>query len=49
MIEANPNPDLMDDEDLALAAARVGISYPRLIQRIIQLGIAYRAPGRLPR
>lgn len=46
VIEANPNPDLMDDEDLALAAASVGIAYPRLIQRIIQLGIAYRAPGR---
>jgi D-alanine-D-alanine ligase len=49
VIEANPNPDLMDDEDLALAAARAGISYARLIQRIIALGIAYRAPGRLSR
>jgi D-alanine-D-alanine ligase len=46
VIEANPNPDLTDDEDFALAAERAGLPYPRLIQRIIRLGIAYRAPGR---
>jgi len=46
VIEANPNPDLTDDEDLALAAERAGLLYPALIQRILRLGIAYRAPGR---
>jgi D-alanine-D-alanine ligase len=46
VIEANPNPDLTDDEDFALAAARAALPYPRLIQRILSLGIAYRAPGR---
>ena len=46
VIEANPNPDLTDDEDFALGAGRAGLSYGRLIQRIMKLGIAYRAPGR---
>ena len=45
VIEANPNPDLTDDEDYARGA---GLAYPRLIQRIMQLGIAYEAPGRIP-
>lgn len=46
LIEANPNPDLTDDEDFALGAARGGLRYAPLIQRILRLGIAYRAPGR---
>ena len=46
VIEANPNPDLTDDEDFALAAGRAGVSYPNLIGRIVRLGKAYRAPGR---
>lgn len=46
VIEANPNPDLSQDEDFALAADRAGLPYPRLIQRILRLGIAHRAPGR---
>jgi D-alanine-D-alanine ligase len=46
VIEANPNPDLADVEDFALAAAHGGTPYPRLIERILELGIAYRAPGR---
>ncbi len=43
-IEANPNPDLTDDEDFALAAARSGVKYDALIQRIVKLGLDYRAP-----
>lgn len=46
VIEANPNPDLTDDEDFALAAGRSGLPYLRLIQRIMTLGVAYGAPGR---
>jgi len=46
VIEANPNPDLMSDEDFALSAAAAGLSYPRLVQRIISLGMAHPAPGR---
>jgi D-alanine-D-alanine ligase len=38
-IEANPNPILAADEDFALAADKAGLSYPRLIDRIIRLGM----------
>ncbi|MDF1566129.1 MAG: D-alanine--D-alanine ligase [Deltaproteobacteria bacterium] len=37
-LEANPNPDISRDEDLAVSAARAGLPYPRLIQRILDLG-----------
>jgi len=47
VIEVNPNPDLADVEDFALAAVHGGRSYPQLIQRILELGIAFPAPGRL--
>jgi D-alanine-D-alanine ligase len=39
-IEANPNPMLARDEDFALAAERAGLPFPRLIQRILQVGKA---------
>lgn len=39
-IEANPNPMLAKDEDFALAADQAGLPYPKLIQRIIQVGKA---------
>src|SRR5690606_20715629 len=39
-IEANPNPMLAKDEDFALAADRAGLPYPKLIQRILQVGKA---------
>jgi D-alanine-D-alanine ligase len=38
-IEANPNPILAADEDFALAAGKAGLPYPRLIDRIIRLGM----------
>jgi D-alanine-D-alanine ligase len=41
VLEANPNPDLTSDEDLAKSAARAGIDYPTLLQRIISLGLRY--------
>lgn len=47
VIEANPNPDLSQDEEFAVAAGRSGLAYPRLIQRILRLGIGYGAPGRI--
>ncbi|MBI1176680.1 hypothetical protein GC207_04490 [bacterium] len=37
-IEANPNPMLASDEDFAVAAEKAGFPYPRLIQRILQIG-----------
>ena len=39
-IEANPNPFLAQDEDFAQSAARAGSAYPRLIDRILRLGLA---------
>jgi D-alanine-D-alanine ligase len=38
-IEANPNPILAEDEDFAQSAARAGLSYPQLIDRIVRHGM----------
>lgn len=38
-IEANPNPILAEDEDFAQSAAKAGMAYPQLIDRIIRLGL----------
>ena len=38
-LEANPNPELANYEELASAAAVAGISYENLIQRILNLGL----------
>jgi D-alanine-D-alanine ligase len=42
LIEANANPDLAKDEDFARSAQAVGIEYPALLQRILNLALAYR-------
>ena len=39
VLEANPNPQLAYDEDLAESAHAVGISYEQLCQRIVNLGL----------
>lgn len=44
VIEANPNPDLRREEDFAASAAAAGISYPQLLQRILNLGLRHRSP-----
>ena len=38
-IEANPNPNLAEDEDFALSAGKAGLPYPQLIDRIIRHGM----------
>ena len=38
-LEANPNPELANYEELAHAAARAGLNYKALIQRILNLGL----------
>jgi len=38
-IEANPNPILADDEDLAESAKKAGLPYKELIRRIIRYGL----------
>ncbi len=38
LIEANPNPDISEHDDFAESAKAVGISYPKLLNRILRLG-----------
>jgi D-alanine-D-alanine ligase len=42
VLEANANPDLASDEDFAQSALAAGIEYPALIQRILNLALAWR-------
>jgi D-alanine-D-alanine ligase len=46
VIEANPNPQLAQGEDFAESAHRAGVSYAKLIERIISLGLQWR-PSRM--
>jgi D-alanine-D-alanine ligase len=46
VIEANPNPQLAQGEDFAESASRAGVSYAKLIERIINLGLQWR-PSRM--
>jgi len=38
-LDANPNPEIAESEELAMAAQHAGISYPELLTRIINLGL----------
>ena len=38
-LEANPNPEIAEDEEVACSAAAAGISYDQLIQKILNLGL----------
>ena len=44
-LEANPNPDIARSEEFASAAEEAGMTFPQLIQRILDLGLK-RAAGR---
>jgi D-alanine-D-alanine ligase len=46
VLEANPNPNLSYGEDFAESAETVGIDYDALLQRIMHLGLTYRAAWR---
>jgi len=46
VLEANPNPNLEYGEDFAESAERAGISYEALLQRILNLGLRYKAAWR---
>jgi D-alanine-D-alanine ligase len=46
VLEANPNPQLAQGEDFADAAAKAGIAYGPLLERIMALGLAWD-PGYL--
>lgn len=48
VLEANPNPGIADGEDVAFSAEKAGISYDKLIQRILNLGLqAHKTKQRL--
>jgi D-alanine-D-alanine ligase len=38
-LEANPNPEIATGEEFAAAAAQAGLTYPDLLQRILNLGM----------
>jgi D-alanine-D-alanine ligase len=38
-LEANPNPEIAENEEFATAARHVGLSYPDLLHRIVALGM----------
>lgn len=44
VLEANPNPDLCFGEDFAEGAEAVGLGYPDLLQRILNLARAWPTP-----
>ena len=44
-LDANPNPDISDGEELASAASLVGMSYGDLISRILSLGLRRGGSG----
>ncbi len=46
VLEANPNPQIARKEDFAEAAARAGVDYPALLQRILSIGMRWE-PERL--
>lgn len=45
-LEANANPNLQDGEDFAEAALAAGIDYETLLERLMLLGLKYRAEWR---
>ena len=43
-LEANPNPDISAEEEFAAAANAAGLPYPRLLKRILSLGLRNARP-----
>lgn len=46
LLEANPNPGIARDDEFCESAKAAGLSYERLIQRLVNIGLDYR-PGSL--
>ncbi len=42
LLEANPNPNIAQEEDFAMSAANIGVTYESLLQRILRLGMSYQ-------
>lgn len=47
VLEANANPELSHDDDFANSAKKAGLSYRKLTQKILSLGLNYRAAWRI--
>ena len=47
VLEANPNPNVAYGEDFAESAETTGVSYEALLQRILNLGLRYKAAWRV--
>jgi D-alanine-D-alanine ligase len=47
VLEANANPNLAAEEDFAESARAAGYTYEELLERILALGLAYRAEWRI--
>ena len=43
VLEANANPNLAEEEDLARSARAAGIDYDELLSLILSLGLGYQA------
>ncbi|MCC7084075.1 MAG: ATP-grasp domain-containing protein [Pirellulales bacterium] len=43
VLEANPNPNLAENEDFAASANAAGLDYESLVQRVVTLGKSYKA------
>jgi D-alanine-D-alanine ligase len=41
-LEANPNPDIASKEEFARSALSAGVDYPRLLEKIVSLGLSKR-------
>ena len=46
VLEANPNPAIARQDDFAASARAAGISYGKLLERILRFGLGYRAEWR---
>ncbi len=44
-LEANPNPQIAQNEDFADSAAHCGVGYGQLLQKIVTLGLSYDSTG----
>ena len=44
-LEANPNPEIAEQEEFASAARAAGLGYPELLQRIVSLGMRHAGPA----
>ena len=45
VLEANANPDIAYGEEMSVAAEAVGVEYPQLLQKIVNLGLRYNNPA----